>query len=262
MDQKVLSTSLTPNVFIDEVQGDLQVKGWERAEIVVRAQVENIEIQEQADAVHIRCEDGCIVRLPWGATLTIGNIEGEARIKRLEGTLTIGEAMGALSLKEVGNAEIKAVHGELMSKLVNGDLKVGVTEGNAFIKNVDGDCFLERVEGNLELRGVTGDISCQVEGNANLTLGFSEVCNCEFEVDGNVVCRIPTQADVQINLACDDENIVVKLPDGVNASRQVEFEHTLGEGKSQLKITASGNLLLEGIEADWEDAEGRGQSPA
>ena len=255
MDQKVVATNLTPVVILEQVEGELQVKGWERAELVVRAQAENVELQEQEGVIRIRCQDGCIIRLPWGANLKIEHLAGEGRIKRLEGSLVIGQAQDSLYLKEIGPVEIGSVQGNLTAKLVSGDFKAGVVEGNVIIKGIEGDCQLERVEGNLELRSAGGDIAAHVDGNATLTLGFAESSQCNFEVDGNVVCRIPGSADVQVSLSSESENIVARLPERTQSLHQSEFECTLGEGKSQLKITASGNVVLDAQDQVWDESE-------
>ena len=44
MNKTTISTSATPNVTIEQVQGELQVRGWEHSEVLVKANPENLTL--------------------------------------------------------------------------------------------------------------------------------------------------------------------------------------------------------------------------
>ncbi len=255
MDQKILATSLAPEVFIDEVGGDLQVKGWERSEVVVRAQEEELQLSQAEDTLHLSCQDGCLVRLPHGSTLHVGVVHGNARFKLLEDTLTIVEIFGELTLSEAADTQIKTVHGNLMGKRISGDLQVGQVDGNVYVKNIQGDCRLDRVDGNLELKRVGGDVVSRVAGNAGIFLDALGGSDYTVEAEGNIYCRIPRDADARVVLHSEGENIQVRLTDDEKNYQQAEYERVLGEGKSQIRLSAAGNITLVAYEADWVDEE-------
>ena len=64
MDQQSVKTSETPQVFIDEIYGSLQVKGWGRSEVFVKAKPDDLSTFEaQEDILHLSCKGDCSLRL-------------------------------------------------------------------------------------------------------------------------------------------------------------------------------------------------------
>lgn len=255
MDQRTIETSESPEVIIETIDGNLQVKGWDRAEISVKADPDTLTLEEQEDTVRLSCTGNCTVRLPHGASVTIETVHGDARVKLLEEQLSIETVSGNLALRNVAAASIETVHGELNAKHLQGSLEVERVAGNAAIRDIEGDCRIETLGGNLELRRVEGEVVCSAGGNADLRLNELSGENYQVSAGGNLQCRLPEDADLVIHMTSGGHNIRVKLPSGSKVYQQGECEITLGDGDSHMSLAAGGNLYLASEQDDWSDHE-------
>jgi hypothetical protein len=255
MEKQTISTSMSPQVIIKQAQGNLEVKGWDEATVVVEADPESLTLEHQDDVIRLGCEDNLIVRLPSGASLQIESVHGDAQIKNLEEALTIGDVHGSLTLREVAAARIGAVHGNLHAKYVSGDLEIAAIHGNASVRDVQGKCSLPDVHGNLDLRDVEGDLDVTARGNARLRL--SDILGAQYRIraEGNVHCNIPEDASLKLSLSSEAEMIRVKLPETTRNYQQSQCELTVGGGKSAMTISAGGVLYLFAQSVDWGERE-------
>lgn len=244
MDQFTLPTSPAPEVTITEVTGSLQVQGWERLEIAVRAQSESLTVEEKDDFVEINCQSNCVVRLPYGSTLRVERVQGDARFKLLEDQLHIEEVMGHLSLRSVAEAQIESVMGDLDVKNVSGNLSVERAHGNTYIREVQGTCIINEILGNLDLRNVENDIQIKALGNARLRLNSLDGNEYRIQASGNLNCRIPDDASARISLRADAGEITLQLPNQPRSIKSGSYELTLAEGLASIELSANGNLFL------------------
>lgn len=257
MNRQAVSTSPAPDVYIDEVLGELQVKGWDQDEVEVKAVQNDLELEEQDDVVHLRCRGNCAVRLPSGATVKVGQIKGDARFKLLEDQLQIESIQGSLILKNVAETQIGTINGELFARAIQGDLAAENIRGNAAVRGIQGQCTLDEVGGNAEVRDVEGSLRVRAHGNAWVRLSGLEGEAYEIRAHGNAMCRIPGDADVTLNLSSGAQNIRLKLPGGSQDVRQAHLETTLGSGTILMEVFAGGNLSLSADEdADLEGEAG------
>ncbi|HWQ83204.1 MAG TPA: hypothetical protein VN363_01480 [Anaerolineales bacterium] len=243
MNQFTLPTSLAPEVIFD-VTGSLQVQGWERPEIAIRAQSEALKVDEKDDIVEIKCESNCAVRLPYGSTVHVTRVEGDARFKLLEDLLTIEKAMGHLSLRSVAETQIEIVQGDLDAKHITGNLSVDRAEGNTYIREVQGSCTLADVQGNLDVRNVESDIDITAQGNARLRLNTLDGSHYRVQAAGNLNCRIPDNASARFSLQAGAEEITLQLPNQPRSIKSGRYTFTLAEGLAEIDLSAEGNLFL------------------
>ncbi len=255
MSEQRISTGSTPEVVIEEVSGNLQVKGWERSEVRVQADPHNLYIEEQDDRVQIRCTSDCTVRLPMTTTLQIQRAHGNAQVRLLDDSLSIGAVHGSLYLRNVAEAEIESLSGELNARQIAGDLKVGRVSGNVMLKDIQGQCQIDQVSGNLDLQNVEGNIQAEVAGNARLRLSALSGSQYKIEADGNVHLRLPEDSNVSLNLRSDGEEILVKLPSGTQVFRQAEKELVLGSGTAAMQVSAGGTIYLSARESGWSEGD-------
>lgn len=254
MDQFTLPTSAAPEVTITEVTGSLQVQGWDRQEIAVRAQSESLTVDEKDDFVEINCQSNCAVRLPYGSTLRVVRVQGDARFKLLEDQLIIEEVMGHLSLRSVAEVQIESVMGDLDVKLITGNLSVERAHGNTYIREVQGTCVINEVLGNLDLRNVENDIQIKAMGNARLRLSSLDGNQYRIQTDGNLNCRIPDDASAHISLQAGAGEISLQLPNQPRNIKSGSFEFTLAEGLAEIELSSQGSLFL-GTQNDSINAE-------
>lgn len=243
MNQFTLPTSLAPEVTFD-VTGSLQVQGWERAEIAVRAQSESLTVEEKDDIVEIHCQSNCAVRLPYGTNVRVARVQGDARFKLLEDQLTIERVMGHLSLRSVAETQIEKVQGDLDAKHITGNLSVERVFGNTYIREVEGSCNINEVMGNLDLRNVENDIQITAQGNARLRLSSLDGSLYRVQASGNLNCRIPDDASAHLTLQAGSGDIALQIPSHPRSIKSDHYEFTLGEGLVKIELSADGNLFL------------------
>ena len=256
MSTRSVDTSPTPQVFVEAVYGDLQIKGWSRSEVLVKSSDdEGVVLVEQDGALRVRSRGDCSLHLPVGASITITSVYGGAGIKSVEGALNIGRVLGSLLLLDVGEASIDSVYGELRLGHVGGAITVGQVLGNTIVRDVQGNCSLERIAGNLDLRDAWGEIRASVGGNARLRLGLLPGERYQIDSGGELYFRIPEDADAQVTLSCGAGKIHVDLP----AEKIVYYERVhqlvLRSGAAKIELSAGGAIIFEAKGADWAKEE-------
>jgi len=244
MDKQTINTSLAPEIAVDSVMGNLQVKGWDRPEVSVRATPDELSLKEQDDIVQISCRGNCTLYLPQGATVHAEKVHGETRFKLLEDQLSIGEALGPVTLRHVAETTIQNCHGDLFAKYLSGDLRAELVLGNAYVREVQGACVINDIAGNLDLRSVEGDIQVAARGNVRVRLPYLGGKAYQIRAQGNAHVRIPSEANLTLHLECGSNSLSLKLPDQPRQIQTSELDLVLGTGEAEMTISAQGNLYL------------------
>lgn len=258
MEKKVLDTSEIPIIKL-EVKGNLDLKGWEENQVLVKSDTDgSLRLEQVGDEVSCYCPDNCTVKVPIGSTLACDRVDGNATFRSLEGNLQADKISGNLILRGVASASIGRVDGNLTAKNVSGKLQVDSVHGNISARDIQGDFVItDKAHGNISLDGVDGSARAQADGNITLRLDPASGNSYQFDADGNLVCRIPpdTSANVEIPSA---DRITISTP-GVTRSNAIQapYNLTLGEGEAKLVLSANGNLILGASTFDWgfEDFE-------
>jgi hypothetical protein len=254
MGRRFIETSLTPEIFVQSVAGDMSLRGWDAPQISASGDPEGLEISGNGDQIQINTSDDLDLRLPSGARVHIDNVAGDASIKLLEEPLELGMVAGSLDLRNVAGVNAGDVHGNLSAKSVDGDLNLNSVHGNADVKNVQGHCNLFTVHGNLDLQNVSGNVQADAHGNARLRFDHLDGINCTVTAHGNVYCYLPEDASVQLHLVSEGDVIKVRLPDSSKTIQQSQYDLTLGEGEASFSLTADGVIYLFVEMGGWSQA--------
>jgi hypothetical protein len=255
MDERIFSTSMSPEVIIQNISGSLQVKGWERPQILVRAEPSDLTLVDKDDALEVSCLSDCSIRVPFGATIQTGQVYGEARFKLLEDTLSIKHVYGSLTLREVADATVEEVNGDLHVRQVNGDLAVKSTNGNAFLREMHGDCLLGSVNGNLDVKDVEGGVKAVVDGNIQLRLVQLGGLDYDLQAQGNIQCEIAREVDLSIKVISEGGVIRVRLPGNSQTLHQESLDLSLGKGTATMLLQAGGVVSISNLEGSWQGGD-------
>lgn len=260
MDERTVKTSASPEVTIEEVSGSLLVKGWEESEVRARSDSGGgLAVEEEQDSLSIRCLGDLTVRLPAGATLRIGTVYGNTRIKLIEDSLSIGQVYGTLTLRDLGPVNAGIVQGDLQARGIAGDLRLETVQGMASVREVQGEFFADRIQGDLALRDVEGNIRATVDGTVKLRLRNLSGDRYEIEANGDLHASIPEEASAQVHLLSNAQTLVLDLPGQHVTLEQGEHNLTLGDGRAQIDLSAGGILTLAGREVEWSGPEDFGE---
>lgn len=251
MATRLISSGDKPSVILVEINGNLQLKGWDRPEILLKTgSEEELEVTQDAELVQISCKQDLLVRLPEGAQLRIQEINGGARIKYLDQPIEIATVTDSLELRDVGPVKVDQVGGELIVRRVSGDLQAASVGGNAIIRDVEGACNLE-VGGELDVRDLEGDLHAVVGGNSRLRLSLLLGKNYQVTTGGEITCRVPEDASLKANLTSGGQNIFVRIADERLTLNQPSHQVVMGDGEAEMKLTAGGGVSFESRETDW-----------
>lgn len=256
MTTQTLETGTSPDVIIKQIKGNLQVRGWERSQISVQANPQDLDLQQDDEQIRLTCQGNCSLRLPEEASLQIECVQGNAYLKNISELLTIGEVHGSLFLRGIYAAQIESIHGDLNCKDNAGDLQIKLIHGNASVRKIQGACSLEQVKGNIDLRFVEGDINVQVQGNAHLRLGILMGNNYRVSAEGNLHCQLPQDASLKFDLTSQAKRIKVRLPEGLQTYNQPNYQFTLGDGDTPISLSSDGSLYIDAKDENWEYPRG------
>ncbi|NJD58286.1 MAG: hypothetical protein C3F13_00960 [Anaerolineales bacterium] len=253
MDKQFTATSASPHVVLN-ISGDLRLKGQDASEVVAKSEdPEALSMEVNGDQVVIRSTNDCTVRVPRSAVVEVQAVHGDATIKALDDGLSIDAVDGDLELRNVGTTQIGRLAGDLAAKNVDGNLIIDNAMGEATLRSIQGDFTTTgRIYGNLTLKDVGGSAKAASNGNIMLHLDPAPGHVYEFDCFGNLFCRLPTDASVEISVP-KAAQVMVSLP-GIHALAPVQAPYalTLGEGDAQLTLTAKGNLTLDTHAPDWD----------
>lgn len=160
MQRKSITTTASPRVVVNDLPGDVRVKGWDRTEILVESDADvAIALEPTPDGARIHCIGDCRIHVPSGATLEAGAVRGDARIGSVSGSLTLGEVSGDLRLRRTGAATVGAVFGDLSARGIAGSLSVANVYGDASVDRIAGDLTFTRVGADVRIGDVQGDVT-------------------------------------------------------------------------------------------------------
>jgi hypothetical protein len=255
MARQMINTGPAPVIQIDQVLGDLQVRGWENPQVAINADPDELDLQEQEGVLHLKCRGDCDLYVPRSAALNIGTVNGDASLKLLGDQLTIDQVHGDLDLRSIAAVQINTIHGDMAAKNIADDLTIQQVMGDADIRQVRGQSTLSYVSGNLDMLSVEGEIKATTQGNARLRLDHLTGVNYQIQADGNIYCYLPLDANLTINLSSDGEVIKVRLPEGSKTYKQATHELVLGDGSASLTLSADDSIYLFVERASWPTGE-------
>lgn len=255
MEKVTLEIGESPLVKITTIGGDLRLSGREEPILEVQAPDSGkLEVNEISDGVEISARAGCIIFLPKGARLEVGEVGGDCRVTDLRNELAIRTIGGDLSLRRVGTATFEMIGGDFQGRQIEGNLTVDRIGGDAVIQNVTGDIHARSVGSDLMLDGAAGQVNIVVGGDAFVTMSAPAGTHSIVRAGSDLSCRIPPDSSVNISLSAGGD---LDYPSGVESREQGDGAvFQLGDGEAEIELSAGGDLCLQtglGYAASAED---------
>ncbi|HBX70977.1 MAG TPA: hypothetical protein DEH25_16770 [Chloroflexi bacterium] len=291
MAKKTLETSESPQIVVENVGSDLQVKGWDRLEVLVKSSSDNdIVLEAREDIIFVSCPRDCVLYVPQKASIEVKQVGSNARFRSIDGSVVVGTVGTDLSVRDVGSAEaatvgtdlsvrrvrehlsvktvgssalvqdvgqadIESIGSQLIAKRVRGDLKVIQIGSNVVARDVDGQALLNTVGGNLHLRDVSGGIATEVGGNA--TVDFAPVSWQAYSIKaaGSIRCNIPADVNAHFEIECGSQRIRIKSDAETETIKENTYTYTVGDGGAAVKLVAGGNVEIVGQGGSLDDLD-------
>ena len=114
---RMISVGSAPRLIVDDIGGDISVVGWEGNEILVKADDEEIHLEQNGEEVRMTCRDDVSLRVPKASSLYFTAIRGDAAVRGVSGPIEIKEIHGDLSMREVGSVSIDSIQADFIGWL-------------------------------------------------------------------------------------------------------------------------------------------------
>jgi hypothetical protein len=252
MDQIVLVTGEAPEVVLPSIGGDLRLSGWEQNQFQAESDEDRSLTAEQKNGnITLHCHADCTVRVPRRARLRIQHVGGDARVKSVEGPVEIQNVGGDLVLRRTVEVAVGNVSGDLSAKKIDGSLRIGAVGGDVSARSVAGEFQADTVGADLYLRDLDAGARARVGADVILNLDFAPNHTYEFKAGGDILCRVPPDASVKLELHAGGEISVDAMGAQVTGNAHSKWV-TLGTGEAQVKLDAGGDLSITSLTADPE----------
>jgi DUF4097 and DUF4098 domain-containing protein YvlB len=235
--EKVVPADARGTVEISNVSGTIEVSGWERAEVSVRAQlgdgVDHVEVSSNPGHTGIK------VMLPH----QLLSRDGDARLH--------------VQVPKDGELSISGVSADVSTTGVQGKQRITVVSGDVTAELGGSDLELKTVSGNIKLRGrgqparlhvtsVSGDVRLD-HGAGDLEAGT---------VSGNLVVSLDSARSVRVRSTAGDLTFEGKL------TRGADFDASTVSGNLKVRASADGGYAYEATTFSGEIADCFGDTPS
>ncbi len=173
------------------------------------------------------------VSVPRKTPAQVGVVNAAAVVSGIGARTSVKSVSGGITLDGVaGEVDANTVSAPLEAQGINGRLNFSTVSGDLTLA----DGWLERLDANAVSGDVTADVDLDPLGGMNVTT-----------VSGEVVLRLPAEADAQVNLHSVSGDVRSEFAElrrsSAPASRSVSG--SLGAGSGQVSVTTmSGRVML------------------
>lgn len=239
---RMISAGMSPRIVIDRIGGDISVVGWEGNEVLVKADDDEVTIEQNGDEIRMSFDDDVSLRLPKASSLTFTHVGGDAAIRGIIGDISIREISGDLSMRDVGSVSIESIQSDFSVRGVRGDLYVKSARGDMSIRDVDGNVNIESVSDDLALRGARGNIKVNVGEDVVVYLEPRDEGEYTVTAGDDILLVMPPSANATVTMQGDDIDVQWQ---GVEEIRDVTQRVVmLGTGAARIMLNAGGDIRL------------------
>lgn len=244
--ERTVAADARGEVEIVNVSGDVRVRGWERAEVQVRADLgsnaDRLDVQSSAGRTSInivvrngRSSSGSdlVVDVPRGSTLIVKTVSADQTIEGVRGPQRLQAVSGSINTH--------AWEEEVRIKTISGEVTVEghKSAGRMAVNTVSGDVNLDNIAGELMLETVTGDVDARMP---TLTRGRLQTTNGELRL------RTALAADATLEAEAINGDLSLLLRSPVNAEFDIEtfngeIDNCFGPKSVRTREFAPGNAL-------------------
>jgi hypothetical protein len=138
MSEKTISTGENPEIVIQSVGGDLRLAGWERSEVSLHADEDELKLTQEAGRLTLTCDSDLQLSVPYESRLTIELVEGDASLSDLRGPIELGRVGGDLNLQKVDQLKLEpgtaSVSSEYFSDQITQQVERATRKAEAKVK--------------------------------------------------------------------------------------------------------------------------------
>ncbi len=235
------------------IGSDLSIEGIEAATMVVIVDHgEGLRMKEDGGVFQLAADSDCRVILPFGVTVTVEKVGGDASIKNLANRLVVGKVGGDLHLQLFAGATVETVGGDCVIQDASGAVEVSRIGGD-LLAEVSGSLYAGSVGGDARVIGDSGKVQLITGGDASLKFINATLPEVTVKAGGEIRMVVPADANGQLELTSGGEDIQVSA-----SGQELEVDHgqsslPLGEGGAVVTLTAGDSIQVsDKAEENWE----------
>lgn len=261
MKQNSVTVAGLKTVIIENINGDLQVAGWERPEVSIKTDDDDATLRVDGDRVFAAASGDLILYVPRESNLQTAKVSGDADIRAVSGNIRMETIGGDLQMRAISTAVIERVGGDLSLRGCTGDFTAYTVGSDASLRDVQGKLNMTTVGSDLYLRNLTGDVQVQTGADAILYLQPNPGANVRVRAGGDILLRLPAKVDADLALQGGSmESIRVDFagvePGETGTTRTVR----LGSGAAKIMLTAGVDLIVTSRADEWQSIADFGTS--
>jgi len=277
MSKEQIKTGESPFVRVPSCGGDLIVRGWDEPTIRVKGEDGLVEDEK---GYTITAGGNLTLYLPVGAMLSVGEVDGDLVVKRLEGAgaydnvrgdmvlvnvgeteigyvrgdlaarkssarLSVGEVVGDVVARGIDSATFKTIHGDISVRHMAGDIAIDATHGDTDLRHVAGNVTIEQSYRDVNLANVGGEVNVrQATGDIRLRGGLGDGEHC-LEAQGDVIVRWPEGQP--LHLTVNARRIDNRLPLEDQVEKNGSLIGHIGQGGVNLNVTSAGRAIIKPV---------------
>lgn len=249
MNQTTVPVNGPLTVIIESVSGDLQVAGWDRAEVTAKTDGDDAELRVEGDIVYARAQGDLALYLPREASLQTASVGGDADVRAVAGEIRMATIGGDLQMRAVGPVVLQNVGGDLSVRGCAGGLSAESIGSDALVRDLQGDLKIANVGSDLCLRNLNGSIHAMAGADAILYLQPSPIAKIYIQAGSDILLHLPPQTDAELSLQGGSmESVRIDFagaadPGSVGPVRTVK----IGSGAAKISLMAGGDLIVTGL---------------
>lgn len=247
-------------VSIVNVAGDVEVVGWDRAEVEVHADlgsgVERLDFKTEGAHTLVKVvlpkmggssgASDLVVRVPRDSSVNVNTVSADQRVASVRGTQRLQAVSGSVETEfGPGDLEVKTVSGSITAR--------GTGKGTVRATTVSGDVQLDKIGRELDLNTVSGDMTVRVadrlqrarikttNGNLEFTAALDKGARIDAEaINGDL--HFALRGDIDAAFDIETFNGDIENCFGPKPSRTREYgpgnelRFTQGKGDAQVRV--------------------------
>ena len=278
--ERTFDTGDAAEVSISNVDGKIEVQGWSRPEVVIRADKygnsSTTKVDIGQDGKHVWAKTHSVangsklrhwfkrgeesshvdysVHAPYDSSISISGVSGPVHVTDFRKEVNIHSVNGQINLNDLaGNTSATTVNGSIEARHLAGSLSLESVSGRAEITN----CRLElleseSVDGSLAVNGRVNGLRAEaVNGSVDFTGPLTPDGLYEFRsVNGRFQCNLPTDTNADIVAAGLNLSVSCDLPHTIEDKKWGQWNGQINEGQAaEIRFnTVNGSLSIGGTD--------------
>ena len=284
--ERTFETGPEAEVEISNMEGSIDVRGWDRPVVEVVAQKADknsdtsVEIGGEGQRVWAKTHTGrpaprllgwlkgsertsrvdYTVRVPRATRLTVSNVSGPVTVTDVQDSITVDSVNGEISLIQVA--------GDLAATTVNGSVHGQAVQGTLAVETVSGAVELqeghltrlraESIDGQIVAAGQIDNLEAEaINGTIHITSPLHPAGTYSVKtVNGHFHLTVPEDTSCRISASGINVDVTCELPHTVERQEWGHWSgHIRGGGDAHITFdTVNGTLTIENAPSSLEDA--------